>query len=167
MKCLCFSDSHGSSLYIEKALSLHRDAEVVFFLGDGLSDIERCSLNYPNTAFLAVRGNCDFSSLMAGREVSKTDEISIMGKHIVYTHGDLYGVKYGDGGLLRIAEVKSADVILYGHTHIPSEKYIATDRGGVYLFNPGSIGLSYGNSPSYGIMDITESGICFSHGSFV
>ncbi len=166
MKCLCFSDSHGSSLYIEKALLMHRDAEVVFFLGDGLSDIERFVGRFPSVAFLAVRGNCDFSSLMANQTVNKTESITLMDKRIVYTHGDLYGVKYGDDGLLRLAEARSADVILYGHTHIPKEKYLPTQKGGLYLFNPGSIGLSYGNAPSYGIMNITEKGIAFSHGSF-
>ena len=40
MKCLCFSDSHGNSLGIRRALNMHPDAEVVFFLGDGLSDAE-------------------------------------------------------------------------------------------------------------------------------
>jgi predicted phosphodiesterase len=40
MKCLVFSDSHGSSYGMLKALALHPDAEVVFFLGDGLSDAD-------------------------------------------------------------------------------------------------------------------------------
>ena len=40
MKCLCFSDSHGTSAYMRRALKMHPDAEVVFFLGDGLSDLE-------------------------------------------------------------------------------------------------------------------------------
>ena len=33
MKCLCFSDSHGTSAYMRRALKMHPDAEVVFFLG--------------------------------------------------------------------------------------------------------------------------------------
>ncbi len=37
MKCLVFSDSHGNVSYMKKALRLHPDAEVVFFLGDGLA----------------------------------------------------------------------------------------------------------------------------------
>ncbi len=166
MKCLIFSDSHGSSLYIEKAISMHRDAEVIFFLGDGLSDIERFTSRYPAVAFLPVRGNCDFSSLFSGRTVSKAEEITLEGRRIVYTHGDLYGVKYGDGGLLRLAEAKGADIVLYGHTHVPREQYITEGGRPIYLFNPGSIGLSYGNSPTYGIMDLTDKGIAFSHGSF-
>ncbi len=167
LKCLCFSDSHGSSMYIEKALKLHPDTEVVFFLGDGLMDIERFVSRYNSIAFLAVRGNCDISSVMAGNMIAKTEAVTLLGKRIVYTHGDLYGVKYGEDGLIRLAESKNADVILFGHTHQPKEKYLPDNAGGIYLFNPGSIGISYGNAPSYGIMNITEKGIAFSHGAFL
>ena len=167
MKCLCFSDSHGVSSYIDKAISLHRDAEVVFFLGDGLSDIEPLTLKYKNVAFLAVRGNCDFSSMFLGCTLEKTGAITLVGKRIVYTHGDLYGAKYGDDGLLNLAKARFADVVLFGHTHVPKEKYVPTEEGGIYLFNPGSIGFSYGNAPSYGIIELRESGVSFSHGSFL
>ncbi len=167
MKCLCFSDSHGYTAYIQKALELHRDAEVVFFLGDGLSDMELFAGKYPTCAFLAVRGNCDTTSLFMGNTVAKTESITLLDKRIVYTHGDLYGVKYGEDGLLRLAESRSADILLYGHTHIPKEKYLPREEGGIYLFNPGSIGYSYSNAPSYGIMNLTENGVLFSHGSFL
>lgn len=167
MKCLIFSDSHGCVSYIVKALKLHPDAEVVFFLGDGLSDIEYLRSSYKTVAFLSVRGNCDSRASLFGNSVEKLESVTLMDKRIVYTHGDLYGVKYGDGGLIRLAKERSADVILYGHTHIPRESYIPTEEGGFYLFNPGSIGYSYGSSPTYGIMDLGEKGIAFSHGSFV
>ena len=56
----------------------------------------------------------------------------------------------------------NADIVLFGHTHERLEKYIPTDDGGFYLFNPGSIG---GFKPSYGIINIADSGILLSHGS--
>ena len=46
------------------------------------------------------------------------------------------------------------------------EKYIPNEKDGLYLFNPGSIGYSFGASPTYGIIDITEGGVMLSHGSF-
>ena len=114
-----------------------------------------------------VRGNCDYSSIALGAPVEKTSSITLMDKRIVFTHGDLYGVKYGEEGLLRLAESRGADIVLFGHTHIPYEKYIPNEKG-VYLFNPGSIGApSYDKGASYGIIDLTEKGISFSHGSFV
>ena len=53
MKCLVFSDSHGSPYFIQKAISLHPDADVIFFLGDGLDDISEIFERYPNKNFLA------------------------------------------------------------------------------------------------------------------
>ena len=167
MKCLCFSDSHGFVGYFKKALSLHPDAEVVFFLGDGLSDAELLAMQYKNAAWLMVRGNCDYSSVALGSQVEKTSSITLMDKRIVYTHGDLYGVKYGEDGLIRLAESRDADIVLFGHTHRPFLKYLPREEGGVYLFNPGSIEApSYNSGGNYGIIDLTEKGVSFSHGSF-
>lgn len=166
MKCLCFSDSHGSSYYINKALALHPDAEVIFFLGDGLSDIERVWLQNKNICILAVRGNCDHSSAHLGTQICKTEAITLEGYRIAYTHGDLYGAKYGSGGLLRLADELEADIVLFGHTHSPYERYEKTEKGrGVYLFNPGSIGMGgFGGGASYGVIMLSESGVLLSHG---
>ena len=166
MKCLCFSDSHGTSAYISRALEMHPDAEVVFFLGDGLSDIDR--FVYDRTkAWLAVRGNCDLVGDIGGSLVKKVDSITLYGKKIVFTHGDLYGAKYGTDGLVALAREQGADIVLFGHTHDPFEKYIPNeDEGGIYLFNPGSVGVSYRTKTSYGIMEITDDMVILSHGCF-
>ena len=162
MKCLCFSDSHGSSYNIRTALGKHPDAEVVFFLGDGLRDMEGFIMDR-NRAWLAVQGNCDYSPLLGESLVKKTDSITLMGKRIIFTHGDLYGVKYGLDGVKKLAVDHNADIILFGHTHQPLEKYIPTDEGGFYLFNPGSIGGGF-DGASYGVINITDKGILLSHG---
>ena len=162
MKCLCFSDSHGYTYYMKQALLRHPDAEVVFFLGDGTSDAETLFLSDRERQWICVRGNCDFRSYVGTREIEALERITLMGKRIVLTHGDLYGAKYGPDGLLRLAEKESADIVLFGHTHAPFEKYFNTSHGGVYLFNPGSIGASY--APSYGVITLTDGGVLFSHG---
>lgn len=163
MKCLCFSDSHGISVGMKRALSMHRDAEVVFFLGDGLVDFEE--LIYDRSrAWIAVRGNCDMSGILGDQMTKKTDSISLMGRRIILTHGDLYGVKYGFDGIKALAVDHNADIVLFGHTHQRLEKYIPTEDGGFYLFNPGSIGGGFGIKPSYGVINITDSGILLSHG---
>ena len=88
MKCLCFSDSHGTSAYMRRAIKMHPDAEVIFFLGDGLSDAEE--LIYDRTkAWFAVRGNCDYVGTLGGNLVKKLDSVTLSGKKIVFTHGDL------------------------------------------------------------------------------
>ena len=158
MKCLVFSDSHGTSYYMERALSMHKDAEVVFFLGDGISDITALSSKYSGIAWLSVRGNCDFASGAAdfGR-------ITLEGKRIYYSHGDRHGVKSGLSTAERFAEQNGVDIYLFGHTHTPLERY----KDGIYYFNPGSIRGAYAQPPSYGVMQINESGVLFSHGSVV
>ena len=55
MKCLILSDSHGNTSYLSRALSLHPDAEVVFFLGDGLSDADTMAVYYTDMAWVAVQ----------------------------------------------------------------------------------------------------------------
>ena len=159
MKCLVFSDSHRNTRNMRVALAKHPDAEAVFFLGDGLSDAELVATGDTVRAWLAVSGNCDYEPVFRNSLVKKTEAMTLEGRRIVFTHGDLYGVKYGTGGILRLATETSADVILFGHTHEPCEQYIPTEGGGVYLFNPGSIG-----SGSYGVILITETGVLPSHG---
>ena len=163
MKCLCFSDSHGDTQGMRRALNMHRDAEAVFFLGDGLSDFE--NFIYDNTrAYFAVRGNWDSSGVLGSSIVKSVDTVNLCGVKITFTHGNYYGVKYGLDGVTRLAEETSSKIILFGHTHTPLEKYIPTADGGIYLFNPGSIGGGFGIKPSYGIINITDSGIMLSHG---
>ncbi len=165
MKCLCFSDSHGDTFGMRRALNMHRDAEVVFFLGDGLSDFE--NFIYDKTkAYFAVRGNWDSSGVLGNSIVKSVETVTLEGCRITFTHGNYYGVKYGLDGVLGLAEETSSKIVLFGHTHMPLEKYIPTDGGGIYLFNPGSIGGGFGIKPSYGIINITESGILLSHGYF-
>lgn len=175
MKCLCFSDSHNFLHYMRKALNLHKDAEVVFFLGDGLSDLQELYPYYPDKAFFAVKGNCDLSVTAMGRAIKKTDSITLLGKRIVFTHGDLYGVKYGTAGIRKLAMEENADIVLFGHTHESAEIYVPAEENtaehecpvakAFYLFNPGSIGSS---SATYGIITLNEeSEPLFSHGTFV
>lgn len=166
MKCLVFSDSHGCVRNMRRALSLNRDAEVVFFLGDGLTDLDEIWQDFPNVKFLAVRGNCDLRALSMGQMADKCSSIELLGKRIVYTHGDLYGAKYGTAGLERLAEERLADIVLFGHTHTPHTKYFSSGRKKpFYLFNPGSAGSRDG---SFGILTLNEGQEpLFSNGNFL
>lgn len=158
MKCLIFSDSHGALYKMERALNMHPDADVVFFLGDGLSDADAVSSFDDKRMWIAVRGNCDFRAFFHGREVPKTDEIVLEGKRIVFTHGDIYDVKWGLEKLKSLALSRKADIVLFGHTHLPYEEYVGGEIP-FYLFNPGSA------SESYGILMLNDKTVLFSHGS--
>lgn len=157
MKCLIFSDSHGSLTCMRRALNKHPDAEVVFFLGDGLSDADSLASFDEKRMWIAVRGNCDFRSFFQGREVSKTEQIVLEQKSIVACHGDVYDVKWGLDKLKSLALSRKADIVLFGHTHVPYEEYVDAENP-FYLFNPGSA------SQSYGILTLSENTVLFSHG---
>ena len=163
MKCLVFSDSHGAILTMKEALRAHKDAEVVFFLGDGLADLEYIRMSDSTRAYIAVRGNCDFRSVFMDTEVKKVEKISLMGYNILLTHGDLYGAKGGVGGLISLARSEGADIVLFGHTHAPYEEYINEYEKPIFLFNPGSASHSSG---SFGILTLDKT-VLFSHGNFL
>ena len=68
---------------------------------------------------------------------------------------------------------EGADVVLYGHTHVRHEAHYAAGDivGGVklekalHVFNPGSLGSPRDEkAPSFGVIEIRENGILFSHG---
>ncbi len=158
---------------MRKAIRLHPDAEVIFFLGDGLADIDEVALDFPEKMFYAVRGNCDFRSIALGNPVKKTEEVFIEGRKIVLTHGDLYDAKYGTDGLCIMAVSRDADIVLFGHTHTPYVNYFPLDDTDsaecdsgkpFYLFNPGSIGEG---KYSFGVITLSEGSVLLSHGSFL
>lgn len=126
---VAISDSHGRLPKTEKFLSVLDEADYIFFLGDGGSDIEFLTGAYRSKLHY-VYGNCDFRS---GREEELVD---IDGVKFFLTHGHRYGVKSGLLNLSLAALEKGADVALFGHTHLP----VIEKDGALTLINPGSIG---------------------------
>ena len=153
MRIQVLSDSHGKYHRLIAAIAAQPTAEVVLFLGDGLRDFERAVAAYdgPPKTFLAVRGNCDYSTACNEREFLTLD-----GVKMYITHGHMESVKGGEEVLIRRALQHECQLALYGHTHVP----LATYRDGLYLLNPGSMYSSRDrNSPTYGIVDLTPAGI--------
>ncbi len=144
MRLLVISDSHGDVYEMNRALSEQRQAEIVFFLGDGERDVESVMNRWPEKKFFSVKGNCDF-----GSSLPVNFETRIMGKNIFITHGYAENVKYGLTTLYFKAAEKKADICLFGHTHNPMTEY----NDGIYFMNPGSL-----HDGRYGVIDITESG---------
>ena len=187
MKCLIFSDSHGDTAYLKRAILRNKDAEVIFFLGDGLMDIDEIAGREFSGALFKVKGNCDYGYSAYDASVKKTDEIVLLDKRIVFTHGDLYNAKSTTQDLSSLAVTREADIVLFGHTHNPAEIYVSTESEeyklvkahlvskGIlsqaqeekpfYLFNPGSISYRSG-IPTFGILTIEENKPpLFSHGT--
>jgi len=137
-KILVMSDSHGEERNVLRALARFGDVDCVFHLGDFVKDtvcIRKKKKVY------AVRGNGDFYSKEKAERI-----ITIAGKRILAVHGHKQRVKSGLFNLALYARECSADIVLFGHTHIPTEQIYEN----VLLYNPGS--LSQYARPTFGII---------------
>ena len=80
-----------------------------------------------------------------------------VGAHVVMlTHGHYYNVSFGPQMLAEVAKEKGADVVLYGHTHVP----LLREEGGITIMNPGSISYPRQSDrrPSYGVIEVDARG---------
>lgn len=132
MKALVFSDSHGVKYKMENAIMEHGDIDLIFFLGDGLRDIDNIKEEFPQKKIVAVKGNCDFGQ--AGNDVAYK---YIEGNTVVITHGHNFDVKLTLKYLEEHTLSVLGNVALYGHTHRAEFHY--SPASCVYFLNPGSI----------------------------
>ena len=163
MELLILSDSHGSVRNLREVIDRQlRRPDRILFLGDGLRDISDPELEIAQ--ILAVRGNCD---LFWG-DSAPADRLLPLGEHRAFlTHGDRYRVKYGLEELKLAAAERGADLVLYGHTHLPALEILPADslvgehrlERPMYLFNPGSI-----REGSFGTLTLQGKNVLFSHG---
>lgn len=132
-------------------------ADALIFLGDGLRDLSY--LSDSGIPLFPVMGNCDLMSFGAPIE----DTLTLDGVRIFFSHGDRFSVKSGVERIAAYAAERSADVVLYGHTHLPLEQYlrVGTKVGDrtlekpLHILNPGSIGESRdGFGCGYGVLTI-------------
>ncbi len=143
MKKLCvFSDSHGFSGHMLRAIR-REEPDLIVHLGDGQWDLDAVRQAFPELEIRSVRGNCD---LYSGAPASLCFEVEQA--RIFAVHGHAHQVKY-DRTYQRLcwaALEQEADLVLFGHTHIPyHDRY-----GSLEILNPGSI--SAGGRPSYGVV---------------
>jgi len=135
------SDSHGNKDNMLKAVALE-SPEMILHLGDNDRDCTAVECEYPEIPLRGVRGNCDWSS--AGLD---TDEFTLDGKRFFMTHGNLFSVKSGLARIIKTATGRGADVLLFGHTHIPHYSV----SGSLSVINPGSIGMG---AKTYAVLDL-------------
>lgn len=147
MKILVFSDSHGDRHTMSGAVFAEQPDEV-FYLGDGLEDLDLLHAEHPALPITAVAGNCDRMGSAPWERV-----IERQGRRFLLTHGHTYSVKSGPGGLIAEARRQGADAALFGHTHRP----LCEETDGLWLLNPGSAGSRC--SPSYGVIQMENGGL--------
>lgn len=169
MKLVVVSDIHGRSDILSHALSLHPDRDGLLFLGDGIRDIDADALRSGGRIFGGVRGNCDSLFLKNfGYEYSEELFLALGEYNVIMMHGHTHGVKSGLERALSYASQRGADALLYGHTHVPLERYFPEGRelGGyilkkpMWVMNPGALA-----DGSYGLLQIRGSQLIISHGS--
>ena len=152
MKILIFSDSHGDTALIEKALSEHKaSTDLIIHLGDCAKDAEIFDKICPHIANINVLGNCDYFHY--GKHAT-VDASFLLGKtnlRAFACHGHAFRVDRGIDILYAKARLEKASIAFYGHTHIADIK----EKDGIIIMNPGSCSRPRSTEPaSYGIVNI-------------
>ena len=157
---LVCSDTHGRADLLEAAFRRARP-DGVLFLGDGLRDLSILPIGF---TLRAVYGNCDWFSRT---DIPATRVEQIAGYRIFMTHGHLQGVKQTLECAIEAAAAADADVLLYGHTHVPFEKTYpeGTQIGETVLKKsllvlcPGSLGQPPDAHPSFATLTLAAGGV--------
>ena len=148
MKILIVSDTHGYDDNFEKALMKEAPVDMLIHCGDieGSEDYYEALCECP---VYMVRGNNDFWSDLPSEVV-----FEVCGHRIMVTHGHYYGVSWDREKLMETALAKMADIVMYGHTHMPE----LFEEDGLTVLNPGSLSLprQKGRKPTYMVMEIDE-----------
>lgn len=146
MRIGVFGDTHGNLAKLALAVERMGTIDLLLHTGDHYTDLLRAELPAHLEA-IAVRGNCD-------QEGPAEETIKAEGHKILLLHGHQYGVKRSLNSLAYRAEEVGADIVVFGHTHIPEIEWV----NGILIFNPGSASRPRGEAfyPSFGILTLSE-----------
>lgn len=164
MKIGIMSDTHGSLVYLEKALETLAGCDILLHAGDVLYHGPRNDLptGYNPKGVIAkindldniliARGNCDadVDQMVINHPIQGPYVLSQFGElRILVNHG------YVDSKEETIKKAKSmgADILVLGHTHV-KELYVDEN---LIVINPGSTSIPKDGSHSVAIIDINES----------
>ncbi len=135
MTIYVFSDSHGS-LHEMLSVVKAKEPDLILHLGDGAQDAEDLATVYDHIPLYRVPGNCDMFD-----PTPPVQQLELEGFRFLFSHGHLWSVKQRKDILLATAQKEKADIVLYGHTHIPDAHQEAS---GLWVLNPGAAPQSYG-----------------------
>jgi len=152
MRALIISDTHRDNSTFLKLIGNVGKIDMLIHCGD-VSGSEYLYKEAVDCDVKIVSGNNDFYT-----ELKQEEEFDMEDYHVLLTHGHMKGVSYGPERIMEYAATKGADIVMYGHTHVPSVLY--DEELGLWAVNPGS--LTYprqeGHRPSYIIMEIDKKG---------
>ncbi|MDR0300715.1 MAG: YfcE family phosphodiesterase [Treponema sp.] len=138
-KLLAFSDTHGNIPALKAVMNWAKDRLppndticCAAFMGDGISDLRPAA---DATGFYCdwnlVSGNNDYRA-----SVPEAAVFDFCENRFFICHGHRHSLYGGYHSLTAAARNSQANVVLYGHTHVPSYNNI----DGLLVINPGSVG---------------------------
>lgn len=148
MRIVVVSDTHRSiSGFLDKVKTMPKP-DLIIHLGDYTSDGEKIEKEL-GVNVVQVKGNCDM-----GFSYNDEELIQIRGKKIFLTHGHKYSVKMNSDSLYYKALELSADIVLYGHTHVAE----IIKEENLIIMNPGSPSCPRGMDliPTFGLIEIGD-----------
>ena len=154
-KILIVSDNHFQDNTLTDITKKHADADYFVNCGDTQWQPDDPRL----TNFIVVKGNNDF-----GPRFPDDERLDVDGKKIFITHGHMqhvynHGAQVNELGTEKLVkyvrEQGGADIILYGHTHVPEAHY----DGEILVINPGSTNFPRSfrlRFPTYAVLTFTN-----------
>ena len=148
MKILIVSDTHRSHRAYTAMIDKEGEIDMLIHLGD----VEGGEYYIEETAMCPVHmvaGNNDFFT-----PLPREEEFYIGDKKVFITHGHHYYVSRGLERIIAAGINRSADIVMYGHTHRPAIE----QEGNMLILNPGSISYprQQGRQRSYMVMEVNE-----------
>lgn len=142
------SDSHGWMDDLEAAVRQMGAVDAIFHMGDCIADARQMK-SWTSAPVFMVKGNMD-----AWEEGNLMVKTTLAGKTILSCHGHRYNVKSEYSTLRYKALEEGADVVLFGHTHVP----MIDESPELLMINPGSVALPHSGQKTFGILTIAEDG---------
>ena len=151
MKVLIVSDTHRNEDNLISALTQEKNLDLLIHCGD-VEGAEYEIEHYAGCNTVFVAGNNDFFSRLP-REL----ELTVEDYKVWVTHGHNYYVNTNPEFIRKEARLRSADIVIYGHTHRP----VIEKKDDLIVINPGS--LTYprqeGRRPSYVVLEVEKKDI--------
>ena len=130
MTILVLSDSHGNVGNMIRAVE-QVQPDRVLHLGDCQRDLTALEGEFPALPMEGVPGNCDWGSCDQPERL-----LEMGGVRIFMLHGHTRNVKSSTMSALYAAKEYGAQVLLFGHTHVP----LVDNDGTLLTLNPGAAG---------------------------
>ena len=130
MTVLILSDSHGNVDNMIRAVERVQPHRVLH-LGDCQRDLAALQAQFPDIPMEGVPGNCDWGSCGQPERL-----IELGGVRIFMLHGHTRNVKNSPMAAMYAAKEYGAQVLLFGHTHVP----LVDNDGSLLTLNPGAAG---------------------------